>query len=532
MSERKLLIDSFLKRQIDNPSPYEGMIPAADGRRINFESPQQYSDTFDTLSFMAKWAETYHRQMARIAPLLEGRTRKETADNIFRFLYSSFQYSIDGQLQQLYNPASAWKNRFSGIDCKSYSIIASAILQNLGIPHAFRMVKQPGVRSGNEVIIDPEAWTHVYVVAFSDDGRTYFTIDATTHDNKEVRKTEKYDLMIKNLKHVGLSSPVPIPAVPIRVSGYSALGCNCGNCGHPEALGISLGDITSIIGSLSCIGGSAYKSDYLQRNMAYMNSRFAGIVNKINSAVSASNMDALSSAVAEFKVTANLIHTTYVRKKGSKDWNSCSKRNFDATIKAATFFKDKCGQALEAWVNEYYVKGAQTSSLQLSNEGWEDGFSTNTGMWGMKLTPWITVTEPKYSYSIKNYVRQVPAFAISEYLVQIEKSGTSFNLGTFLQGLTTIAGSFQGSGSGTGSGNGTGTGTGSSNGTGNYTDDSGGQTPGDKKMSTETKLAIGAAGAALAFFLFQPSTDTKTLEKQYRQSNRPAKRMPAKTKKR
>src|SRR5690606_37922357 len=118
--------------------------------------------------------------------------------------------------------------------------------------------------------------------------------------------------------------------------------------------------------------------------------------------------------------------------------------------------------------------------------------------------------------------------AISEYLVQIEKSGTSFNLGTFLQGLTTISGSLQGSGSGTGNGNGTGTG----NGTGNYIDDSGGQTPGDKKMSTETKLAIGAAGAALAFFLFQPSSDVKTLEKQYRQSNRPAKRMPAKTKKR
>jgi hypothetical protein len=479
---------------------------------------------------MAKWAETYHRQMERIAPLLEGRTRKETADNIFRFLYSSFQYSIDGQLQQLYNPASAWKNRFSGIDCKSYSIIASAILQNLGIPHAFRMVKQPGVRSGNEVIIDPEAWTHVYVVAFSDDGRTYFTIDATTHDNKEVRKTEKYDLMIKNLKHVGLSSPAPITAVPIGVSGYSALGCGCNSCGHPEALGISLGDITTMIGSLSCIGGSAYKSEYLQRNMAVLNNKFAAIVTKINAAVSSSNMDGLSSAVAEFKVTANLIHTTYVRKKGSKDWNSCSKRNFDATIKAANFFKDICGKALDAWVMEYFVRGAQTSSLQISNEGWEDGFSTNTGMWGMKLTPWITVTEPKYSLTIKNYTRTIPAFAISEYLVQIEKSGTAFNWGVFVQGLTTVAAAFGGSGSGNGSGSGQGSGTGIDqvNGGGS----GGGSGSDDNKMSMETKLAIGAAGAALAFFLFQPSADVKTLEKQYRQSNRPAKRMPAKTKKR
>jgi len=514
MPEKKMLIDSLLKRHIDNPSPYEGLIPSADGKRVDFESPAQYSDTYDTLSFMARWAIAYHKQMERIAPRLLGRTAKETAANTFDFLYRNFQYSLDGTLQQLYNPASAWKNRFSGIDCKSYSILASAILLNLGIPHAFRMVKQPGARSVNEWLIDPEAWTHVYVIVFSEDGSSYYVIDATTHDNKEVNFTQKHDLIMKNLKHVGLSSPAP-----------SGMGCNCGGCHKSGQLGVSLGDITSIIGSLSCIGGSAYKDDYLKRNITLMNSKFAAIIAKINTAVSSQNMEGLGTAVCEYKVTANLMHTTYVKKKASNDWNSCTKRNFDATIKAILFYKDTCGKALDAWLAEYFIKGSQTSSLSLTNEGWEDGWQQGTGFWGMKLQPWLTVTEPKFSWSIKNYVRQIQAFAISEYLVQIEKSGTAFNWGTFLQGLTTAALAFQGSGSGSGSGTGTGTGTGTGIGQGEGT--GGGST--SSGMSTETKVALGVGTAALAFFLFQPST--KSME-QYKRPTPQARRRPAKSKKR
>ncbi|SDZ91093.1 hypothetical protein SAMN05443667_101258 [Flavobacterium gillisiae] len=196
-------IDSILYRPLKHGKEYNALIPLYKGIDHNFDNKSDNSDTYDTLKYMAEWANKYASQMAKIAPILKGRSLQETVNNIYQFLYSHFQYRLDGETQNLYSPSAAWHFREKGFDCKTYSILASTILQNLRIPHAFRMVQQAGIMPGE--------WSHVYVVI--PNGSSHYIIDATTHNNKEVSFTNKYDY---NMKHKGLASPY-----------VSGLGCAC-----------------------------------------------------------------------------------------------------------------------------------------------------------------------------------------------------------------------------------------------------------------------------------------------------------------
>ena len=196
-------IDSLLYRPLKSGKEYEALIPTYKGIDHNFDKNADNSNTYDTLKYMSEWAYKYAHQMSRVAPLLKGRSIQETVNNIYNFLYNHFQYKLDGETQNLYSPSAAWHFRKKGFDCKTYSILASTILQNLSIPHAFRMVQQQGIMPGE--------WSHVYVIV--PNGNTHNVIDATTHNNKEVSFTNKYD---HTMKHIGLASPYT-----------KGLGCAC-----------------------------------------------------------------------------------------------------------------------------------------------------------------------------------------------------------------------------------------------------------------------------------------------------------------
>ena len=196
-------IDSLLYRPLHSGTAYKGLIPAYKGTDHKFDKNSDNSTTYDTLRFMAQWSNKYSYQMAKVAPLLKGKSIEETANNIYQFLYNHFQYKLDGELQNLYSPSAAWHFRQKGFDCKTYSILASTILNNLGITHAFRMVQQQGIMPGE--------WSHVYVVI--PNGNQDAIIDATTHTNLEVSYTKKHDYI---MKHRGLASPY-----------INGLGCAC-----------------------------------------------------------------------------------------------------------------------------------------------------------------------------------------------------------------------------------------------------------------------------------------------------------------
>ncbi len=193
-------VDKLLYRKIKSGAAYEKLIPKFENVVHHFDKKTDNSDTYDTLEYMAQWCKKYSYQMLKIAPLLKGKTVEETCNNVYQFLYWHFQYKLDGEAQDLYSPSAAWHYRQKGFDCKTFSLLGAMILNNLGIDCSFRMVQQSS-----------PFWSHVYVIV--PNGSKYYVIDATTHDNKEVRFSKKYD---KNMHHRGLANPLA-----------SRLGCSC-----------------------------------------------------------------------------------------------------------------------------------------------------------------------------------------------------------------------------------------------------------------------------------------------------------------
>lgn len=214
--------NKVLKRPIKAGLENQNLFPKYENNIFHFEKNSEESDVYDTLKFMSEWATKFAHQGTKAAPMLKGESIEETVKFIYSFLYQNFQYRLDTETQILHSPASAVAYRFVGFDCKSFSVLASIFLQCLNIPHYFKMVKQPGLRSvinPNEWLINPNYWSHVYVTVPTAKGN-YLVIDATTHDNKEVQFTDAYEYKI-DMRHVGLYSPN-------IYAEKSALGCSCG----------------------------------------------------------------------------------------------------------------------------------------------------------------------------------------------------------------------------------------------------------------------------------------------------------------
>jgi hypothetical protein len=217
--------DKMLHRPIRPGYEFDNLIPKAQNTTEQFEKSSKEileTDVFDTLNYIKQWVNLYHGQMSKIAPLLKGKNHAETAKNIYSWLYNHIQYQLDKSplKQRLFSPAAAWHHRVSGIDCKSFSLLASCILTELKIPHSLRMVKQKGVKSltdPSKWIVNPNYWNHVYVVI--PEGSKFHIIDATTHDNREVKIVTKHDHNI--MIHQGLN------AAYSQKRQRNGLGCAC-----------------------------------------------------------------------------------------------------------------------------------------------------------------------------------------------------------------------------------------------------------------------------------------------------------------
>jgi hypothetical protein len=117
-----------------------------------------------------------NKQMAKSAKQFEGKTEKETAENIWTFLKHRIRYQADGPEQIVKAPSALVRTKIG--DCKSYAIFTSAVLTNLGIPHKLIYTSY----SSNPT---PE---HVYIQTNSG-----YIIDAVWHSfNSEKKPVFKY----------------------------------------------------------------------------------------------------------------------------------------------------------------------------------------------------------------------------------------------------------------------------------------------------------------------------------------------------
>ena len=160
-------------------------------------------DTFFSVKQIVIAIDTYYAQCRRIAKLLKGDTLQATCRNIHQFLYHHFQYKADSEEQQLRSPACSWAQRFIGIDCKSYTILAGAIIKALGYNSYVRQIKQPYSSY-------PDQYTHVYLIVpisqkDNDLRKGYYVIDGTVSTTREAIYSEKADEIVTAMKHIGLN---------------------------------------------------------------------------------------------------------------------------------------------------------------------------------------------------------------------------------------------------------------------------------------------------------------------------------------
>lgn len=153
----------------------------------------------DTITLMKKVVRETLAHTKKIAQVLQGNSRLETARNLYNFLYQHVQYTKDNPLrEQLRTPLRTWADRKRGVDCDCYSIFISSVLTNLGIPHYFRVA---GYNGGD--------YQHVYVVV--PDGNSKIIIDPVVDQfNSEHPYTSKKDFNM----HVTMLNGFALGACP------------------------------------------------------------------------------------------------------------------------------------------------------------------------------------------------------------------------------------------------------------------------------------------------------------------------------
>ena len=141
----------------------------------------------DTLQNMQRIAYRDTWQVAELAKSLQGDTVKETCENIWNFLRQNTRYKLDRQgVEELRTPARSLVDGKKGltdpaygIDCDDYTILTSALLLNLGIPHEYRVAAYEA----------PGQFQHIYVAAFDAFGNTYIIdpVPEIPHFNYEAK---------------------------------------------------------------------------------------------------------------------------------------------------------------------------------------------------------------------------------------------------------------------------------------------------------------------------------------------------------
>lgn len=371
---------NFLHRNLKNGDQYNSLFPSTTCERVALGK----GDTDYSIDKMVEWILKTQNHTTKVAKTLSKSSLQYTCEAIHKFLFDHFQYKADDDDQLLRSPACAWQQRYDGIDCKSYSIIASSILLNLKLSHYIRKVGYT----------TPDEFTHVYVIVpfnqkTNDLNDGYFMIDGTIDTMQE-----PYYLVSKDefmpLKHYGLKRPNQLASVNIQ-----------------SLKKLNITSVVSFFQNISCWGGSAYGGEELNVNIQQTTNVYNEIVADINTAIQNNDTNALSLAVNDFiGITTRLIQGATLA-KGERSWNACSSGNFTAFINFVTYFKTNIYPTLIQFLDQYYTKtpngNTVVSSYALNWEGWVFSQPEN-------YAASYNENVPLYTFTRKNYITQINAF--------------------------------------------------------------------------------------------------------------------------
>ncbi|KGO84443.1 hypothetical protein Q763_01490 [Flavobacterium beibuense F44-8] len=404
--------DYLLHREVKPGYEFDKLIP-----KTNCKATFLGKGTTDfSVDEMAVMVKKYYSQMSKVAEHFSNKPLQRTCNEIHKWCYDHFQYKADKAIQYLRSPSCSWLSRFDGIDCKSYSIVASCILTNLGIKHYIRRIKQPGFL--------PDLWTHVYIVVPKNQKNSklkegYYVIDGTVATLQESAYIQNSDLFM-DMEHYGLNGAHP---------GMK------GVMDKPLVAGVSLNDIKGLFSgswNFSCIGGSL-NMNHFNQTLANVAMAFDDMFYKANMSVRYGDDALLDNVNALFRISLQI--KSHSELKAAGGWkSSCSRAAVNAYKDLGIYYHNIVYNGFQQWLRYYFDISTTTDSVPNNTFDIPISFDVLSDITQVqplkviKLTPKANTTEVKQ-------------FVVTEY-ISANHSQESFDLGQFLQGITSVVASF------------------------------------------------------------------------------------------
>jgi hypothetical protein len=401
--------DTMLYRPIAKGNDFDALMPKSNCN----PTYTGIGDTDFSVTEMVAMVNDYADQTQKIANKLKSSSNEKTIIAIKNFVFNHFQYAADQDLQLLRSPACSWKQRFEGIDCKSYSILISCLLNNLNITNYLRKISQPGY--------EPSEFTHVYVVvpknqqtANLQDG--YYTIDGTLPTMQEPQFLEFKDTLM-SLQHARLNAA----ATTLNPQGLAVSFTDIKSLFNIK----NITNIKNLLTVLSCVVSTGYTASELNTHLDNTSIYFNKLIDKINAAVKSNNKAELGRSIAEFDAMSDFfVALTQVCK--AKGWSSCVTSRINVNEKAFIFYRDVVGKALDAWIADNFTVDSSTNgTLTFQAAGLEQKH-------GLR---YLCDYAKSTSITIQNFTpkpKAIPAFEITKYVAD---NPTNFQPVTFVQGL-------------------------------------------------------------------------------------------------
>jgi len=395
-------MDEFLYRKLKPGSKFNSLFPNSKCEKVELGQ----GDTDYSIDKMVEWIKLNQNQTTKVAQLLVKSSLQDTCKSIHDFLYWHFQYKADTEDQLLRSPACAWKQREEGIDCKSYSILASCLLLNLDINHYIRKVAYDTLGE----------FTHVYVIVpinqeTNDLNDGYYMIDGTINTMQEPYCIDEKDEFM-SLQHYGLQKPyLADPTESDSNSTWEKVYAVA-----TKAFKLNFGNILK---QLSCIGGSGLGDSEYKAAVDKLNNSAFNAALKINKAVEAKDEAAISQAVLEFRQLTLHMNDAYLAKNNSNHWNACTTANLDHLQYLGDIYAFQINPALNIWLDKFFT------STPLPN-----GYVNMPDFEPKGLLDWVWLNGmpreydiPNASYKFKDVNAAIPAFEINNYAISPPASG-------------------------------------------------------------------------------------------------------------
>ena len=434
-------------RPIQKGNQYDALIPkGACDKTFNGQG-----DTDFSIDKMVDCIDEYYLQLEKVAKLLEQPTLAQTCNAIFDFCYNHFQYKADGEDQFLRSPACSWHARYDGIDCKSYSILASCLLTNLNINHYIRKVNYTG---------EPNAFTHVYVIVPADQKTNnlksgFYVIDGTLKENIELPYIEAKDEFM-SLPHYTLNQP-QLGSGPgtdgfggtTTNSDASVTTTNPDGSSHTNYYQTIIGffknikwsSISDFLQKLQCLGGIGFDQTSLNTGIQQVHDVVVNCVKKVNAAIGANDMAALQEADVEFVAYLEIMRTNVRLRHYGRFSNHCSDVNLD--VISETYIPNIENNiyhgVFDAYLKQYFNVTDSTDTENFTLK------ATNLlgSWWNDSQVPDWSGSFGKRNFTLKPGVTTIPCFEFTDAVTAlITTTPTPITIQTALGTLQTAVSTF------------------------------------------------------------------------------------------